>query len=52
MNEYEIISSRVGEPGKEYVPSEGVNVDALIEYGFIKVKSKPKKSTEEVTDNG
>jgi hypothetical protein len=52
MNEYEIISSRVGEPGKEYVPREGVNVDALIEYGFIKVKSKPKKLTEEVTDNG
>jgi hypothetical protein len=51
MNEYEIISPRVGEPGAEYVPADGVNVDALVEYGFIKPKTKSKKSTEEVTEN-
>jgi len=42
---YEIISPRVGEPGAEYVPEDGVNVDALVEYGFIKV-SKTTKAPE------
>jgi len=52
MNEYEVISPRVGEPGTEYTPVEGINVDALIAGGFIKIKTKSKKATEEVTDNG
>lgn len=51
--EYEIISERVGEPGTTYTPAEGINVDALVQFGFIKPKSRQtKKAQEEVTDNG
>jgi hypothetical protein len=51
--EYEIISPRVGEPGKTYTPTEGINVEALIAGGFIKIKSRQtKKTQEEVTENG
>ena len=32
---YEIVSPRIGTPGYEYVPDEGVNVVALLEGGFI-----------------
>ena len=32
---YTIISPRIGTPGDEYEPSEGVNIDALIAGGFI-----------------
>lgn len=53
MNEYEIVSERCGEPGATFNPDEGVNVEALIEYGFIKPKTKTKKAVlEEVTENG
>lgn len=51
MNEYEIISERVGTPGDTYTPAEGINVDALIAGGFIKPKSKAKKAVTEETDN-
>jgi hypothetical protein len=50
MNEYEIISERCGEPGQPFIPEPGVNVDALIQFGFIKPKSKTKK-TKEVDEN-
>jgi hypothetical protein len=43
--EYEIISTRVGEPGATYTPTEGINVDALIAGGFIKIKSRQTKKT-------
>lgn len=33
---YEIVSPRIGIPGDTYEPSEGVNVEALVEGGFIK----------------
>jgi len=32
---YEIVSPRIGTPGDEYKPSQGVNIDALIAGGFI-----------------
>lgn len=32
---YRIISTRIGVPGTEYIPAEGVNVAALIAGGFI-----------------
>ena len=32
---YRINSDRIGIVGEEYTPPEGVNVDALIEHGFI-----------------
>jgi hypothetical protein len=51
MNEYEIISERCGEPGQPFIAEPGVNVDALIQFGFIKIKSKTTKS-KEVDDNG
>ena len=51
--EYEIISPRVGEPGATYTPTEGINVDALIAGGFIKIKPRQtKKTQEEPTENG
>ena len=32
---YTILSPRIGTPGDEYVPVAGVNVDALLNGGFI-----------------
>jgi len=43
---YVVVSPRVGEPGSVFEPAEGVNVDALLEGGFIKAASKPKASDE------
>ena len=49
---YTIISQRLGTPGDEFIPEEGVNIDALLEGGLIstdsakkssKVKSEPKE---------
>lgn len=31
-----IVSDLVGTPGEEFHPEEGINVDALIDGGFIK----------------
>jgi len=48
---YIVVSPKVGTPGDEYTPAEGINVAALLSGGFIvesttiKVKSaKPKSS--------
>ena len=35
---YTIISELVGTPGDEFVPADGVNVEALVEGGFIKAE--------------
>lgn len=32
---YRIISPRLGTPGDKYEPTEGVNIDALLEHGFV-----------------
>lgn len=49
---YTIISPRLGNPGDQFIPTEGTNVDALLEGGLIstdtpkkssKVKSEPKE---------
>ena len=32
---YKILSPRLGVPGDEWLPVEGVNVEALLEHGFI-----------------
>lgn len=45
---YSIISELVGKPGDEFVPAEGVNVEALIEGGFIKAE---KPSTKEKAED-
>ena len=48
---YKIVSPRVGTVGEEYKPTEGVNVEALLEHGFI-VKVKPKTAkTDNIPDN-
>jgi hypothetical protein len=49
---YEIISPRVGEPGTEYVPVEGINIDALIEGGFIKATKTSKAVEKDTETNG
>ena len=41
---YIIVSPRLGTPGDKYEPAEGVNVQALINGGFIST-DKPKKSS-------
>ena len=49
---YTIISPRLGNPGDQFIPAEGVNIDALLNGGLIstdsvkkssKVKSEPKE---------
>lgn len=42
-----IISELVGNPGDEFVPAEGVNVEALIEGGFIKAEKPSNKEKAE-----
>jgi hypothetical protein len=39
---YKIVSPRIGTPGDEFVPVAGVNLDALLEHGFIIEVGKPK----------
>jgi hypothetical protein len=42
---YTIISPRVGTPGDEYTPAEGINVEALLQGGFIVKTVKPKPAS-------
>jgi len=39
---YTIASSKLGIVGDPYIPTEGINVDALIFGGFIVEQSTPK----------
>lgn len=48
MSKYIIVSERVGTPGDAFDPEEGVNVEALLEFGFIKHN---KKSSVKITDD-
>ena len=45
--QYKINSSRVGTIGEDYIPAEGVNVQALLDGGFIVEVVKPKPSKQE-----
>ena len=48
---YTIISPRVGIPGDEYEPVDGVNVDALVASGFIEQSTvKAPKGAKTKTD--
>ena len=49
---YVILSERIGTVGAKYTPADGVNIDALIAYGFIGQSStiKPVKSAKTETD--
>lgn len=46
MSKYQIVSERVGTPGATFTPEEGVNVEALIEGGFIKQTNGKSAKTE------
>lgn len=43
---YKIVSIKVGPVGEEFIPTEGINIQALLDGGFIVEEStdKPKKS--------
>lgn len=41
---YIINNHRLGEPGTEYVPEDGINVDALLMHGFIFVQEGGKSA--------
>jgi len=47
---YTITHEAVGEVGTEFVPDNGINVQALIDGGFIKSTSKATKSDKTITD--
>ena len=44
---YTIVSELVGTPGDVFVPAEGINVEALIEGGFIKQEKPTKEKSED-----
>jgi hypothetical protein len=44
---YTIISDLVGTPGDEFHPGEYINVEALIEGGFIKESTQTKTKSED-----
>ena len=46
---YKIVSPRIGIPGDTFTPVEGINIEALLDGGFIEV-SKP-KTTKSNSDN-
>ena len=48
---YIIISDLVGVPNTEFVPDEGINIEALLWGGFIRSDKTPSKSakTEETS---
>ena len=45
---YTIIAENVGTPGAEYVPVEGINIQALLDNGFIKSDKTPTESAKTV----
>ena len=47
---YKIISNKIGTPGDEYVPTEGTNIEALIEHGFIESDKPPTKSAKPLAE--
>ena len=42
---YVIVSERLGQPGTPFTPEEGVNVQALIDGGFIKTAAAKSAKT-------
>ena len=45
---YTIIAENVGTPGAEFIPAEGINIEALLDGGFIKSDKTPSKSAKTV----
>jgi hypothetical protein len=52
MSKYIIVSDLVGEPGAEFIPGECINVEALLQGGFIKTETKTKTKTKEDDTHG
>ena len=46
---YKIVSERVGVVGDEFVPGDGINVEALLAHGFIVHDKTPLKSAKTIT---
>jgi len=44
---YVVVSPRVGTPGEPFQPAEGVNVQALLDAGFIAEKNPSKRARTE-----
>jgi len=44
---YTIVSELVGTPGDEFIPAEGINIEALVEGGFIKAEKHNNKTKSE-----
>jgi hypothetical protein len=47
---YVILSERIGTVGAKYTPAKGVNIEALIAYGFIGESSTTKAPKSAKTD--
>lgn len=47
---YVIVSERLGTPGAEYQPAEGINIDALLDAGFIKLSGGKSAKIEPTTE--
>lgn len=47
MNEYIVVSPRVGEPGSPFQPASGTNIEALLAGGFIARKPARQTKTQE-----
>jgi hypothetical protein len=45
---YTIIAENVGTPGEKYIPADGINIEALLDGGFIKSDKAPTKSAKTV----
>lgn len=46
---YKILNPRLGTPGDEWVPTPGVNIDALVNGGFIIEIASPTTQQEPAT---
>ena len=47
---YVIVSERLGTPGAEYSPEEGINVEALLAGGFIQPNGGKSAKLEPTTE--
>ena len=47
---YIIESAKIGEVGDEFIPADGINIEALLEGGFIST-AKPAKSSKVKTEH-
>jgi hypothetical protein len=46
---YKIVSEKVGVVGEEFVPGDGINIEALLAHGFIVHDKTTPKSAKTIT---